>query len=101
MCVLVGSLRPPVSAAVCVPQAQEWRPIVNKKTPNASHVKRVSVPDPALKSCVHLKYKILNIKSFRNSFTFKVRFASIYLNACTYFISYNLLLLALTTINFM
>ncbi|KAK3571838.1 hypothetical protein QTP86_020466 [Hemibagrus guttatus] len=40
MCVLAGSLHPQVSAAVCVPQAQEWHPVVHKKTLNASHAKR-------------------------------------------------------------
>lgn len=52
MCVLARSSRPRVSAAVCVLRAQEWHPVVSKKTPNVSHAKRVSVPDPAVKSCV-------------------------------------------------
>lgn len=47
-CARAGSLRPRVSAAVCVLREQEWRPNVNKKTPNASHAKRVSVPDTAI-----------------------------------------------------
>lgn len=61
MCVLAGSLRLRVSAAVCVLRAQEWCPIVNKKTPNASHAKRVSVPDTALKpyECTPVGSKIL------------------------------------------
>lgn len=62
MCVLAGSLRPRVSAAVCVPQAQEWHPVVHKKTLNASHAKKVSVHTTP-------KWYVWMIKSFRNSFT--------------------------------
>lgn len=49
MSVLAGGSRARVSAAVRVLRAQEWRPIVSKKIPNASHANRVSVPDKALK----------------------------------------------------
>lgn len=54
MCALVGSLHPQASAAVCVLRAQEWCPIVNKKTPNASCAKRVSVP-------VYIQYVVSKI----------------------------------------